>query len=369
MGDELDKPILSKNPIDGKSKMFRFGINTVQGWKKTMEVFNIKENNISSEDKNLNIFGIFEGHSGNEISQYLSLNFTSDLLKNENFINNNYKQALIDTFKNIDISLRTEEINNKLKFFSHQNNLEQKQKIEKLYKKIDNKNKDENDLDDINNFMEIIDPQNLEGTFISDFVGSSGLVILIDEKTTYVANAGNSHFIILNKNYSIINDKNFIEQNVYNNNEKKRIKISQGIKYGKEKEKLFKNEEYLYTRGFGNFQYKNNNLISEEEQEIIAIPDFFEIENKDIKLLIICNSGFFQSGVNLNNNSNNYIYKYSLNKYIERNIASYFVQKIQNEPKIISDIIGDYFEEFISHENKNNNFNNFSCTIIDFFDN
>ena len=52
-----------------------------------------------------------------------------------------------------------------------------------------------------------------------------------------MANTGNSVFIDINKNLSIIKNKTIIEQNKYNNSEKKRIKIARGIKYGKEKEK------------------------------------------------------------------------------------------------------------------------------------
>ena len=142
---------------------------------------------------------------------------------------------------------------------------------------------------------------------------------------------------------------------------KKWIKIARGIQYGKEKEKIYEKEEYLYTRGFGDFQYKNNKLINIEDQEISCKPDIFEISNDDIKFLIICNSGFFESGKIFDNDYKN----------IEKNIATYFLQKLQNKKKIISDIIGDYFDDVIQIENQKNqnNFNdNLSCIIIDFFD-
>ena len=61
---------------------------------------------------------MFDGHSGKEISHYLSENFSNELSKNNNFIKEDYKQALIDSFKNIDLSLKTEEINNKLNILS-----------------------------------------------------------------------------------------------------------------------------------------------------------------------------------------------------------------------------------------------------------
>lgn len=360
----MDKPILSKNPKDGKTNIFRYGMNEIQGWKKTMEVFSINENNLGNK-KNINIFGLFEGHSGKEISQYLSNYFTQELLKNDNFINGNYKQSLIETFTNIDISFKKEEINNILLAYSHQNKKEQKEKINKIYNTIDNiNNLNNNDMDELNSFMDIIDPNNLEDVLIADFVGSSGIVILISENTTYIANAGNSHCIVIDKNFSIINDKNALEQILYNKKEKERIKIARGIKYGKEKDTNSECKEYLYTRGFGNFQYKNNELIKMEDQEISPVPNIFEISNSNIKLLIICSSGFFEIWKNINN-------KYT-NKNIEKSIANFFVNELKSEQKIISEVIGDYFDEFIPKDKeKCQNYidYNLSCIIVDFFDN
>ena len=101
MGGELDKPFLNKKPDDGKNKIFRYGLNKVQGWKKTMEVYNLKENNIGPE-KNVNIFGIFDGHGGKEVAQYVSNHFTNAFLLNEKIKKNKIKQAIIDTFLKMD---------------------------------------------------------------------------------------------------------------------------------------------------------------------------------------------------------------------------------------------------------------------------
>lgn len=363
MGGELDKPFLNKKPYDGKNKIYRYGLNKVQGWKKTMDVYNLKEDNIGPE-KNINIFGIFDGHSGNEISQYLSLHFTSEILKNENFKNGNYKQALIDTFKNIDKSFRTKEVNNKLILYRRQNKLDKKEKMNDLYKTFDNTNLDKNDIDNLNNFMDIIDPNNLEGVFISDFVGSSGIIALINDKKTYIANAGNSDCIVISKNFSVISNRNLILQKSYENKEKIRVKTSKGIKYGKEKEKTEGNEEYLYTKGFGDFKYKDNNLVSPEQQEISPEPDIIEILNEDIQYLIICNYGFFEYGIQINKDKNK--------KNLKENIADYFIKKLQNKQKKISEIIGEYIEEFVPKENDNNQYynrENMSCIIIDFDNN
>ena len=362
----MDKPILNKISYDGKNNIYKYGMSKVQGWKKTMEVYNLKENNLG-QDKDINIFGIFDGHSGNEISQYLFSNFKILLLKNDNFKNGNYKQALIETFKNIDKSLRTKEVNNKLILYKKKNLMEKKEKMNEFYKTVDKKNSlNKNDKENLSIFMDIIDPNNLEEVLISDFVGSSGIVILINDKRTFVANAGNTHYIAINKKLSVINNRNYFEKITYNKNEKTRIRISQGIKYGNEKNISFEDKNFLYTRGFGDFQYKNNNLLNIEDQEISPEPDIFEIPNEEIKFLIICNSGFYDYGIQINN-ENNKDNKNEIN--IDKNITNYFVKKLQNEHKKISQIIGEYFDEFIPKNNINNqkyNTENLSCIIINF---
>jgi serine/threonine protein phosphatase PrpC len=292
------------------------------------------------------------------------LHFTSELLKNENFKNGNYKQALIDSFKNIDNSFRTKEVNNKLVLYRRQNRLDKKETMNDLYKEFDKTNLNKNDIDNLNNLMDIIDPINLEEVYISDFVGSSGIIALINDKKTYIANAGNSHCIIIDKNMSVVNFRNIISQKAYDNKEKIRVKTSKGIKYGKEKEKKEENEEYLYTKGFGDFNYKDNNLLSPEQQEISPEPDVIEISNNDIQYLIICNYGFYEYGIQIN--------KDDINKNIKKNIADYFIKKLQNKQKKISEIIEEYIEEFVPKENDNNQYynnENLSCIIIDFTSN
>ena len=354
MGAELDTPILNKKPIDGETKLYRYGINEVQGYKKTMEVFNIKDNDLGPE-KNVNIFGLFEGHSGKEIAKYLSMNFTSELLKNDNFINGNYKQALIETFKKIDASLRTEEVNNNLIKMSQKTNFEKNSLIYDLYKTIDeNDTINEKEIDEINTLMDVINPNNLEGVFIADYVGCSGVIILIDDKNTYIAKAGNSHFIAIKKKNTITTKQKYLKNK---RNEKNRIKISKELKTGKEN-KTIENNEYLYTRGFGDFNYKNNDLISTEEQEIISEPDMYEISNDNIQYLIICNSGFFEKEKDINIDNNN----------IEKNISNYFIPKLQSKDIKISDIIGEYFDICLTKKDNNDKYNknNLSCVIIDF---
>jgi serine/threonine protein phosphatase PrpC len=226
---------------------------------------------------------------------------------------------------------------------------------------------DEEDLNRINTLMDIINPDNLEDVLISDYVGSSGIIILLTGNITYIANAGNSHFIIINKNFEI-NNKIIEKQKNYEEEEKNRIKIIKGLKYGKN----IINEEYSYTRGFGDYQYKTNDFIKIDSQEILAEPFIYEINQSDIKYIIIFNNGFYENFQNMNMSEKDIDNK----EIIYKNIADYFLQYLKDDQKAISEIISDYFNKYIPNNlnqindnNKNSqvNSNNLSCIIVDFF--
>ena len=142
----------------------------------------------------------------------------------------------------------------------------------------------------INTLIDIINPDNLEDVLIYDYVGSSGIIILLTGNITYIANAGNSHFIIINENFEI-NNKLIEKQKIYEEEEKNRIKIIKGLKYGKN----IINEDYSYTRGFGDYQYKTNDFIKIDSQEILAEPFIYEINQSDIKYIIVFNNGFYEN--------------------------------------------------------------------------
>ena len=359
MGGEINSPHLEKNPKDGKNSIYRYGTNIIQGWKKSLEVFNICNTINISENKTIDIFGIFDGHSGNSIAQYISENFCDELSKNGNFIIQEYKQAIIETFVKIDKSLRKKEINDILENYS--------QKSKYKLTKDNNNDLDEEDLNRINTLMDIINPDNLEDVLISDYVGSSGIIILLTGNITYIANAGNSHFIIINKNFEI-NNKIIEKQKNYEEEEKNRIKIIKGLKYGKN----IINEEYSYTRGFGDYQYKTNDFIKIDSQEILAEPFIYEINQSDIKYIIVFNNGFYENFQNMNMSEKDIDNK----EIIYKNIADYFLQYLKDDQKAISEIISDYFNKYIPNDlnqindnNKNSqvNSNNLSCIIVDFF--
>ena len=337
MGAELDAPILTPTSKDGNlNNNIRYGLTKLQGWKKSMTLYNLNSNNIG-HNKNVNLFGIFDGHNGPEISKYLINNFTSILSQNSDFKENNYKQALIKTFENIDISLITSKINNELISYSENNN--------KNDNNISALNLSQTDINNINDFMDLFNARNIDTIKIAEFVGASGIVLCMTDNSTFIACAGSSRCIIFDKNYNICEKKIFLHQKVKNIEEKKRIENACDFSHENKKSVLNKIE---YSRGFGYFNYKSNKYLSGNEQAIIATPEIIEIENKETGLVIIGNIGFFELGD-------------------IHSISGFFKEKIKNKETKISLIINEYIEKEI--KNKKNKIlldNNVSCIAIDY---
>ena len=362
MGEKLEKPIKEKTSFDDENELIKFGMSEMQAYKKSMEVFTLKNTNLIEQNKNISLFGIFDGHNGLEVAKYLSLNFSQFLSENKNFINGDYKKALKETFINIDSSFRALEVKIELSKYSS-----------KISPDFSDLNINEEENKNIKKFLEIFEPRNLDGVNIADFCGSCGIVTLITEKNAYIANVGNSKCIPINIKNEIIKDKINKEHIISDQNEIKRLKIAYGFIEDdiiEEDDDIFENGdkkkfeplEYcplITTRGFGDLQYKDNKLIKIEDQYISVEPEIIEIPIEDLNYLILENYGSF--GENKNN-------KLTINQ----TVVKYFLDKINsNENKKISEIIEEFFEETLKEKEKNmedeeNIINNFACIIINF---
>ena len=72
----------------------------MQGWRKRQEDAHISALS-KGESKNIDVFGVFDGHVGKEISQFVSNHFTEELIQNKN-IDTNMSKDLKETFIKID---------------------------------------------------------------------------------------------------------------------------------------------------------------------------------------------------------------------------------------------------------------------------
>lgn len=157
MGPYQSKPTKRCERSDGEKDAIRYGACAMQGWRNTMEDSHITDT--TTLGKGLYLFSVFDGHGGNEVADYLRDNFCTELKANPNFKKKNYELALVQTFKSIDLSLNTEEVNESLK-------------------EISSAPKGSWD-----------EPK---GRKVATNVGSTACVVLITPTEIYVANAGDS---------------------------------------------------------------------------------------------------------------------------------------------------------------------------------
>lgn len=132
MGEFLTSPKEEKKKEDNSDGFLRYGVCSMQGWKKRMENTYISEINKDGKNKNFDIFAIFEGHGGSEVSEFVKKHFCEELYKNKNFNSNSMKTALTETFLKMDVLMRKEEGKKELKELREKNTKEENEQISEL---------------------------------------------------------------------------------------------------------------------------------------------------------------------------------------------------------------------------------------------
>ncbi len=241
----------------------------MQGWRKRQEDAHVAV--ISQGDKkNIDVFGVFDGHGGKEVSQFVSNHFTQELVSNKN-IESDMAQALKETFIKMDEIMVTDG------------------GIEEI-KKYARKSKEEDDIqskkEPPNSQMQLIaqllEPKNPESNEISMRTGCTACVMGVDEtkKKLYFANAGDSRVVMCRKGEAYAQS---VDHKPDMKSEKDRIYNAEGwITDGRVKGNL------NLTRGFGDLEYKQNKKLKPEEQMITADPDIKIVDfEDDIEFVII----------------------------------------------------------------------------------
>jgi len=359
MGNELDKPILDKKSYDEENKYIKFGVSSLQGWKAQMEDYNFYAIDIvPNSDKNIDIFGIMDGHRGPEVAKYISTHFIDTLLSNPSFKEDNYSESLQETFLQIDKNLNTDQAKKELIKISEELKLskeKEKISIKQLYKPEDNLN--EKEIEQIKCIKDILNPKNLNNYNIPSYAGCSGIVILVTNNIIYIANAGDCRCIPVNENYEVITDKSNKLHIINNDIEKTRIQDSLNFK-----EKKFYPEFLETTRGLGNFEYKQNRWLKPEDQAFSPQPEVIEINYEECKYLIIGSHGLFDENKDME----------LFDKY-NKDAARYFMEQINKvKNKTFSNIIEEYLDSIVPKNKKEINVNqshmdNMTCFLVQLF--
>ena len=361
MGEELDKPEKNYSPIDENNKYLKFGLNQVQGWKKTMEDYAIHFLD-KGENKFMNIFGIFDGHGGREVPKYLSSHFLDSLTKNKNFIAEKYKDAFSETFFELDKSFTTKEAQEELTKYSEEYKPDKEREIKEINDLCaPNEKLNNEELEQVMAFNEVFDPRNIENANIAEFTGATGIIIAVCYRDILVAHAGNSRCLILDQDGKILNKTK--DHTMKDENEKKRVDLARSFNDEEEEKKKGEDEHIEYldsTRGFGDLEFKGNEWIEQKDQEISVEPDIllvpYDKDNKQAKYIIFGSHGMFEGDDDKVNEEIGKFFMDEINK-----------NKENNEVKF-SDIIKNYFEKIMAKEKNNDKsigLDNMSCFLVE----
>ena len=241
----------------------------MQGWRKRQEDAHIAAV-YQGDKKNIDVFGVFDGHGGKEISQFVSNHFTEELIKNKN-LETDLSQALKETFIKMDEIMTTPE------------SIEEIKKYARLSKEADDlQSKNEPANSQMAFISQLIGPKDPESNDIYMRTGCTACVMSIDEtnKKLYFANAGDSRVVMCKNGVAYPQSEDHKPEM---ESEKNRIYKADGwISEGRVKGNL------NLTRGFGDLEYKQNKNLKPEEQMITANPDIKVVDyNKDIEFIII----------------------------------------------------------------------------------
>ena len=245
MGPYLSAPIRDKKTVKGENARVKVASCEMQGWRNTME--DAKLVNLALDDNTM-LFGVFDGHGGKEVAEFVSRHFCVELLNSRAYKEGNFEQALKETFLRMDELLRTTE------------GLKEVIRIAK-------------DLPD--NYPVQADPSLM-------MAGCTSVVALVSRNTLYVANAGDSRCVISRDGRAIemsMDHKPDLPQ------ERDRIVRAGGMV---EDGRVMGNLNL--SRSIGDLEYKKNNSIPPKDQMISAFPDvkIEELGPRDEFLVLAC---------------------------------------------------------------------------------
>ena len=146
------------------------------------------------KDKEIDIFGVFDGHGGKEISQFVIHHFSEEFIKNENYKKGNVEAALRETFIKMDELMQTNEGKEEIKKYARKSKEED-----------DLQNKNEPQNSQMAMITQLIGQKDPESNEIALRTGCTSCVCVIDEskKKIYFANAGDSRVVMYKKKQAI----------------------------------------------------------------------------------------------------------------------------------------------------------------------
>lgn len=225
----------------------------MQGWRLNMEDAVISNTEF---DTDTSLFGVFDGHGGKEASQVVKHNYERILKENQHYIDQDYENALTDSFIKTDEFLDSTEGKKQMKDVALENP-EAKSPLMKL----------------LTGGEEAKAPtERSEESFMLDSKGCTANVVFMKENEIYCANAGDSRCVIASEGIA----ENLSEDHKPENEiEKARI-----LKAGSEILEGRVDGNLNLSRSLGDLKHKQKPGLTPAEQPITCVPD---IKRRTIK--------------------------------------------------------------------------------------
>jgi serine/threonine protein phosphatase PrpC len=272
MGEFLSVPIRDKVTEEGENSTLKYASCGMQGWRKRMEDSHIADLSVGGNN-NIHVFGVFDGHGGKEVAQWVKKKFSDELAKNKNFKAGKHSKALEENFLKMDSLMLESTGKSELKEEARKAKLED----EKANRENENAKKDM--------FRSIFDPKSNEDCDVAMYTGCTATVCLIDDKKAYFANAGDSR-VVVSKNgvaYAMtVDHKPDLDE------ERTRIYKADGwVSDGRVKGNL------NLSRSLGDMEYKQNKKIQPEDQMITAFPEVTTSNLQDVDFIFLGCDGVY----------------------------------------------------------------------------
>jgi len=225
----------------------------------------------------ISLFGVYDGHGGKEVSNYIAKNLLSILKANENFKKGLLAEAISETYLEIDKRMATKE--GKLELHSlaglgHAHDFARKPE--------DNDDSTEEQKEAERKRREQEEEEELDSFKYGTGSGSTAVTAIINGKEILVANCGDSR-CVLSRDFQAIEMS--VDHKPTTTEEYDRISKAGGfVANGRVMGDL------NLSRAIGDMQYKQNQSMSQQLQMITADPEIkkIEITTSDQFLILAC---------------------------------------------------------------------------------
>lgn len=210
MGQTLSEPVTTKETSSCSNKQFKIGSSCMQGWRINMEDAHTEILSLR-EDKSAAFFGVYDGHGGARVAQYVGKHLQHKILSQPSWAKGNVVDAIKHGFLNCDTDML----------------------------------KDEQMKDEM--------------------AGTTANVVIIKNNKIYCGNVGDSR--------ALASRRGAVEQLSYDHKPSNEEETRRIIAAGGWVEFNRVNGNLALSRALGDFCFKKNDKKTPEEQIVTALPD------------------------------------------------------------------------------------------------